>query len=105
MAARGPPRSLLQSGWQPLIFDFVSRASRAWSAEPGVSLTSFYRDTESNRSVGGSPRSQHLVALAADFAGDRLKLRHLAEHARALGLVAIDEGSHLHLQRFPAGRL
>jgi len=103
MAARGPPLDLVRSSWRPLILDFVQRASRAWGAEPGVTLTSFYRDPQFNRTIGGAPRSQHQVALAADFAGERTKLRHLAQHARAVGLIAVDEGSHLHIQFFRAG--
>lgn len=95
----------MQSAWAPSVFDFVNRASNAWNATPGVSLTSFYRDPESNRRVGGHPRSQHLVALAADFTGDRAQLLHLAGHARSVGLVAVLESDHLHLQLFPAGTI
>jgi uncharacterized protein YcbK (DUF882 family) len=37
-----------------------------------IAITSWYRDPRSNREVGGSPRSQHLLGLACDFTVDGL---------------------------------
>jgi len=59
------------------------------------------RSRRENAAVKGKPRSQHLVALAVDLVGP--DVREFQRRARAAGLVAIDEGDHLHVQRYPAG--
>lgn len=83
----------------------MARAQWAWNQAPGLILTSYYRDPATNRQVGGARLSQHLVAVAGDFAGPPAERQHLAQHARQAGLIAVDEGTHLHLQLFPAGTL
>jgi len=78
----------------PLFFEFARRF-------PGRTVTSFYRDPINNRRVGGARFSQHLLALAFDSVGpDDEGARAFAD---ALGLVAIREPTHLHVQAFPAG--
>jgi uncharacterized protein YcbK (DUF882 family) len=70
----------------------------------GVFATSWYRDPAHNRSVGSvSADSQHLLGLAIDVAGRRAELLDFARAARSVGLVAVDEGGHVHVQLFPAG--
>lgn len=72
---------------------------------PGVSASSWYRNPSHNRSVGGAADSQHLLGLAVDLVGDRWALASAERMARAAGLTPVYEGSHLHVQLFPAGYL
>ncbi len=64
--------------------------------DPGTLLTSWWRDPRVNRSVGGLTNSFHLWALAVDVVAP--DPAHLIGHAREVGLDAIDEGSHVHLE-------
>jgi uncharacterized protein YcbK (DUF882 family) len=84
---------------------FAELVDAAWSmaGQPPVRLTSWYRDPANNARVGGHPQSQHLLALAIDFLPDHAGAR-LADAARSVGLVVIDEGDHFHVQRFPSGQ-
>lgn len=63
------------------------------------SVVSWMRSRKRNRDVGGVDYSLHLVGLAVDveFDTDDDKVRgiHMAER---LGLLAIDEGDHVHIQ-------
>jgi len=70
---------------------------------PNWQATSWYRTPGRNFEVGGAARSQHLLAWAADFSGPRDQARAFVELARRRGLVAVDEGDHVHVQMFPAG--
>jgi hypothetical protein len=88
--------------WMPYVADFERRADAAVAGLP-LTLTSWGRTISRNRAVGGAARSQHLLWTAADFAGSRSAKLEAMRRARALGLVALDEGDHLHLQRWPAG--
>jgi len=73
---------------------------------PEYALTSWYRDEISNRRVGGAEFSQHRLALATDGVGlDDDQVAAAVPFLRSVGLVAVDEGSHLHIQRFPARTL
>jgi uncharacterized protein YcbK (DUF882 family) len=71
--------------------------------DPSARVTSWYRDADHNRSVGGSPQSQHLYGFALDITSDRPELVIAA--ARSAGLHVVDEMDHIHLQLFPAGFL
>lgn len=98
MAIESPPSIY----WQYFpINDFIARASYAGTGIPG-NWTSFWRSVSSNRSVGGHPWSQHLVGLAADHSPASRAFRY---RARRAGLIAIDEGSHDHIQGWPPGTL
>ena len=67
---------------------------------------SWWRGIAHNRSVGGHPYSQHLLGTAADFVPARGWTNpELVAAARRAGLIAIDEGDHVHLQLHPAGTL
>jgi uncharacterized protein YcbK (DUF882 family) len=72
-------------------------------AFPEAVATSWYRDSLGNRGVGGATYSQHLLAFAADFSMPRGQMRAFTVAATELGMVAIDEGDHVHVQMYPAG--
>jgi len=63
------------------------------------SVTSWLRSKKHNEEVGGHPESLHLVGLAVDVVfdshGQKMDGIHMAER---LGLLAIDEGDHVHVQ-------
>jgi len=67
------------------------------------SVTSWWRSPVENFAVGGKPFSQHLIGFALDFTtpDPRSALRQLAN----IGLVAVDEGDHVHVQLLQAGVL
>ncbi len=98
-----PPREIL-ADFGVLIGPFVRRLIVGiQNGPPGWSITSYYRDPQTNAQVGGQRESQHLVGLAIDLAvADR---RGLADALRAAGLIAVVERSHVHVQLFPAGVL
>lgn len=75
----------------------------AWlfSGMPPVRVTSWYRDPLRNASVGGQSNSQHLFAAAMDLAGDGA--RQVGRLFDQIGGVAVDEGDHVHIQRFTKG--
>lgn len=77
------------------------------AAQPfdGVRLTSWWRTPEHNRAVGGHPESQHLVGLAFDLVAPPLAMHRIAQRARDVGLVAVNEGDHVHLQALQPGQL
>lgn len=68
-------------------------------------VTSFWRSTDRNRAVGGAARSQHLYGLAADVVPRRADWQRAKRAWQGEDLVVIDEGDHLHVQRFPAGAI
>lgn len=82
--------------------DFLNRAVYAWwlAGQPPIQATSYIRTPQRNAEVGGAPESQHLIGTALDVTGPT---ERFADFARQLGLVVVDEGSHVHLQLFPAG--
>lgn len=86
----------------PALPAFINRVNSApWPS--GVYATSWWRGPDQNRNVGGSQFSQHLGALALDIGGTRDQLRGSVAAARSRGLVAVDEGDHVHVQLLPAG--
>ncbi len=70
---------------------------------PGLAAESWYRDKERNIRVGGSPRSQHRIGTAVDVVGPRAQQLRFLEDARAVGLIGLDEKTHVHIQLFRAG--
>lgn len=107
MSATAPPLELLRSGWLPHIRNFVGRllSSVAHADAAKVTVSSWFRTFATNRAAGGDPESQHLFALAVDITGPRDVLTRIGRLAQLAGLVALLEGSHLHVQMFPAGAL
>lgn len=105
MALQAPPRDLLLSAFQPFILAFFFRLVLVLRATPGLVLTSWWRSFAANVAEGGDEESQHLFGLAADFEVPRAAVAHVLEVARGVGLVAVDERTHVHVQLFPAGVL
>lgn len=87
--------------WQ---LDFIRRFNYG-ARGFGGRVTSYVRSPEKNRAVGGAPNSQHLYGLAADVVPASGQRNQLTASLRAAGLIVIDEGNHLHIQRLPAGTL
>ena len=101
MALRAPPAAVVTAAL-PQLRSFVLRLVNV-AAPPGLQVTSWWRDRATNAAVGGHPESQHLFALALDLvAPDQ---RQLARQLRRVGLVAVEEGTHVHAQALPAGSL
>lgn len=100
-----PPLELLRSPWRPLIVAFVNRVRPVLAAVPGMSVNSWWRSALENARVGGDRESQHLFALAADLGGSRDQVEHAIQHARELGLIAVDFGGFVHAQLFLDGAL
>lgn len=64
-----------------------------------ASVSSWIRTPERNKRVGGHPQSQHLTGTACDLVTDQVEDKQpLIEAATKLGLVALDEGDHIHIQ-------
>ena len=103
--ALDPPFELLASAWFPYIFTFYLRGIRLFLSFPGIRLNSWFRTPELNRLEGGDEESQHLFALAWDLDVPRSIVGLLIQAAQSLGMVAVDERTHVHVQLFPAGAL
>jgi len=81
-----------------VILDFVNRVlllKIRW----GFSVTSWGRTDKHNKAVGGVDGSNHLFWLGMDVVLDEMKKNiEFEKDADRLGLVAIFEGDHYHLQ-------
>lgn len=63
------------------------------------SVTSGRRTAKRNAAVGGKPASCHQDGMAADLVPDNVADRApLLQAAHRLGLDAVDEGDHIHLE-------
>jgi len=104
---RIPPHTLVQAvdraipGIWPAFLNRVITGVNEANVRVGVS--SWYRDRFSNARAGGSRQSQHLVGLGIDLVTDNVVALENALDAQ--GLVAINEGTHVHVQAFPAGAI
>jgi len=105
MALVGPPGqiALTVNHYAPGIyrsfFDRLERAHQGIRVRP----TSFWRSRSENQRVGGAGNSQHLIATALDLTYPTRSERDSAIRAmRSLGLIAVDEGDHVHVQAWPA---
>ncbi len=97
MPVESPP----WSAWTKYpVLDFAVRVERAAASLP-VAVSSWFRDPDHNRAVGGESKSQHLRGLARDYTGPAWALRVLAHRARMERLVPVSERDHLHVQAFP----
>lgn len=69
------------------------------------SATSWWRTARRNADVGGHPQSRHLDGLGVDLVVDPGQdPDELLAVARSLGLHALDEGDHIHLQLYAPGQ-
>jgi len=84
----------------PWIRIFVGRLV---APPPGHRWTSWYRDEAKNRDVGGSFESQHRTATGIDIAP--VPPLWWIDTIQRAGLIAVNEGDHLHIQLWPAGAL
>ncbi len=101
MPVQIPPRSVIRLVRSELI-EFFTRLAQV-EVPRGTIATSWFRDEQHNLRVGGAPFSQHRLALALDVRTSDPAA--LVISARQAGIVAVDEGSHVHLQARPAGTL
>ncbi len=102
MSVQIPPPPIIRALF-PQLVDFITRVGAA-RVTPDLYLTSWYRDRERNIRVGGHPQSQHRLGLAIDVGGPMRDLELWLEEVRSVGLIGIDEGSHVHVQLLPAGQ-
>ncbi len=100
-----PPPAIVRY-WYPEIWDFVERIRYAYRLIP-FEVTSWWRDEERNRLVGGNEYSQHLIATAIDAIPlSGYDQASLAWAFRQAGLIAVDSYQrHVHTQLYPAGFL
>lgn len=64
-----------------------------------ASITSWIRSEKRNADVGGHSLSKHKSGLAVDIIpDDPAKKPEIVAHAQKLGLIAVDEGDHVHIQ-------
>jgi len=99
-----PPRAI----WQPVeailpgVYSaFVGAVIEGASGSGAVGVSSWWRSRSENARVGGDPNSQHLLGLAVDIVGTSNMV--LAAALGAKGLTALNEGTHVHAQLYPAG--
>jgi len=107
MALEAPPQWMVALFGRGVYQDFLRRvfAGLPEFVHTGgtgfLEFTSWYRTPFGNEAVAGDPFSQHLLALALDLKAEDQD--RLVRRFKDLGLVAINEGSHVHVQKFPAG--
>lgn len=64
-----------------------------------ASVTSWIRTVKRNRALGGRIDSRHLIGMAVDLVCDSAADKPLIiSAAHRLGLDAIDEGDHIHIE-------
>jgi Peptidase M15 len=102
VAAQRPPPEL-EAAWGPLYREFLERVSAGAAGIPVSAVTSWWRSRSRNSSVGGAIYSQHLLGFALDLVTPRPTA--LVKSLNAVGLVAIDEGDHVHVQAYRAGQI
>lgn len=97
-----PPHVSSQPGFAQVYQYLLPRLNFMAREFPFAEPTSWWRSQGRNVQVGGDPRSQHLLAFAADWsrlnAGERDRF---CRTARGIGLICVDEGDHVHVQTFP----
>lgn len=101
MSVEIPPPRLIRALFPELV-DFVTRVG-ATRVTPDLYITSWWRSQAKNQRVGGHPFSQHRLGLALDVAGPINDMDFWFREARSVGLFAVAEGSHVHVQSLPAG--
>jgi len=94
--------------FSPAEFDAVCRELRRQC--PYLSETSGARSAARNSSVGGNPRSKHVIGMARDFVAPSVaQLKESSIIARKLGMWVVvhdvGSGDHLHTQGLPPGEI
>lgn len=102
MSVEVPPSEWINHWW-PVYNHLIERVNVLATVDQALTVSSWYRNPAKNASVGGDPESQHLFGFAVDVATN--KPEELRRVANSLGLVAVEEFDHVHLQLFPAGFL
>lgn len=78
--------------------DLTSKLQALRNRVGPVGLSNGYRCPTHNAAVGGASTSYHVSGQAADIVScNGLSYNTCAEHARAVGLDALNEGDHLHV--------
>ena len=101
MPVRFPPEQVIAVAF-PYIVEFLRRLGRV-PVGPSLVATSWYRSPAENQRANGAPDSQHLLGIGIDVDGDEMDLARFRRDCGAVGLVAVDAGSHTHVQLLPAG--
>ena len=78
--------------------DNFKQAFTGLASKHGAQITSITRTPEENRRVGGVANSYHLTSQAGDFVVPQQNKAQFMADARAMGLEAIDEGDHIHVE-------
>ncbi len=104
MSVRIPPERIIRALIQELVA-FLT-ALQGLRVGPSIRISSWWRDPVTNRRVGGHPQSQHLLGLAIDLVGEERELGEILRQTLdfPLGIQAIRETSHVHIQWLPAGQ-
>lgn len=71
------------------------------SLVPGVTFSSWYRDSAANALAGGVANSQHMLGVALDLPPSRPNLE-TASNLRRYGFEVITEADHWHAELPPA---
>jgi hypothetical protein len=71
--------------------------------DPTTQFTSWWRSDVENTAVGGHPHSQHLFGFAFDLVAN--SSQEIADAVNGIGLIAVPEFDHLHIQLLPHGEL
>jgi len=102
MSVQFPPPQLIEN-FLPVYVEFLQRLVEIVRHTDVSEFTSWWRDDFQNRAVGGAPDSQHLFGFAVDLISSRPE--EVAELADLLGMFAVIEMDHVHIQILPAGEL
>ncbi len=104
MSVRPPPHEFV-AFFAPELRSFLEKLSQMRGE---ARATSWWRSWGDNLRVGGSisPLSQHLAGLAVDVVVQSpTTAADLVGEAFRVGLTAVDEGSHVHIQFWRRGGL
>lgn len=102
MTIAAPPDNLLRE-YEGVYRYLIDRALFLQKLDNSLRFTSWYRDPNTNRSVGGHEESQHLFGFAFDAVSNRPD--QLEQIAKQLGLIPVVEFDHVHFQLFQPGVL